>query len=475
MPSKPSKNSRKRPAPASDASAIHGGANPLLPKVKSWPFSSYQHGTILHGMVAVAAFGLAAKVLGALKEVAIAWRYGTEPIVDAYIFSFNLLTTPVTIWYSAIFAVTVPLYVRLAKGDPEQERLFRRQFVGTSTLLSIGVAVLMVAGLTWFTASGAAGLGPASDDAVAMILLMGPIIPLLFLTHYGSTRLIASRRHVNTFYEGLPALAILIAVLSIEGKSFWPLVIGTLAGVGAQFLFTLFSLSRLGPLLFPKFGWSAQSWVGLWSALLAIITSQALQAMCAVLDVLIAARLESGDLAVFGYSNRLIALVLTLGATAIGRAMLPVLSDLKSGDSDASFRQVVAVWAGIVVVMGVLAALCGSLLASQLIALIFERGAFTSDDTTEVAAITQILLWQIPFSFLAMVLMQAHFSEANYRLLVLMGIGSVLVKLATGIPLAYSYGLEGLAISVVLVLIFQGSFLTISFFRTRTILKGAEI
>ena len=60
---------------------------------------SSSHARILSGFLWVSLFLFLGKATGAAKEMAVAWRYGVSPIVDAYVFVFNLLA-----WPGGIFA-----------------------------------------------------------------------------------------------------------------------------------------------------------------------------------------------------------------------------------------------------------------------------------------------------------------------------------------------------------------------------------
>ena len=50
----------------------------------------------------------AAKIVGLAKEMVVAARFGAGPALDAYLFVFNILSTPASMWFSTISAVLVP-------------------------------------------------------------------------------------------------------------------------------------------------------------------------------------------------------------------------------------------------------------------------------------------------------------------------------------------------------------------------------
>lgn len=99
--------------------------------------------------------------------------------------------------------------------------------------------------------------------------------------------------------------------------------------------------------------------------------------LVSLVDQFVAARLGTGELAALGYANRILSLVLGLGATAIGRAMLPVLSQAHVR-GNRSLNRIARRWAGIMFGAGFFAMAVGILLAPQIVELLFQRGQFAS-------------------------------------------------------------------------------------------------
>src|SRR3569832_2839191 len=73
------------------------------------PRSSFR--LISIGFAWVSLFSLVGKVAGAAKEMAIAWRYGISETVDAFVFMFNVVNWPITVWFSVLSVVFVFLFV----------------------------------------------------------------------------------------------------------------------------------------------------------------------------------------------------------------------------------------------------------------------------------------------------------------------------------------------------------------------------
>jgi peptidoglycan biosynthesis protein MviN/MurJ (putative lipid II flippase) len=162
-----------------------------------------------------------------------------------------------------------------------------------------------------------------------------------------------------------------------------------------------------------------------------------------VLDQFFAVRMGEGVLAGYSYAQRIIALVLGLTATVIGRAMLPVFSSVS--DIRTSFVMA-ARWAWRLAGLGLLGALVLFLIAEWAVMLLFQRGAFIANDTREVAQILRMLALQLPFYLFAMVLVQWLGAAGKAAWLLLGAIAGFLGKLS-GVLLWYEHGALGLAAS----------------------------
>jgi peptidoglycan biosynthesis protein MviN/MurJ (putative lipid II flippase) len=165
------------------------------------------------------------------------------------------------------------------------------------------------------------------------------------------------------------------------------------------------------------------------------------------LDQYTAAQLGQNANATLGYANRFLALVLGLGAVSVGRAALPVLADIYSRGDAAHGRRMALKWSFLMLGMGMAAALIGWLLAPWGVGVLFERGAFTSQDTMRVAGVFRWGLLQMPFYFGVLVLVQLLASQNRYRIMAIIAIGNFGLKAVLNPVLGSSMGLQGVMLA----------------------------
>ena len=198
-------------------------------------------------MLTVGAFAFAGKSVGAIKEMAIAWRYGISVIVDAYLFVFNLVQWPLLILSGVVPAVIIPLLAKSGASEEDTKERFRSELWGITLIISLGIGLLEWVSLSLLIHQRWIELDAVQYQLVSQILSwMVWIAPLGVVYIVLSAWTMAEKRHINTLLDGVPAGAVLLAVLLSKG-GIMPLALGTVAGFGAQVFILAWYLRRKIP------------------------------------------------------------------------------------------------------------------------------------------------------------------------------------------------------------------------------------
>lgn len=408
------------------------------------------HAAILKGMLTVAAFVFVGKLVSAMKEMAVAYRYGLGAEVDAYQFLYTVIGWPLGVWSSVLTAVLVPLAVRLRK-EPGQLARFRSELLA----LVIG-AGFALAGLLWLVLHnlfqlGHSGLPPRlaglAGAALPGLILM---LPLGMLTALQSAWMLAAERHVNTLLECIPPLSIAALVMALPGGGMGALVWGTVAGSALHLLFLTAPLGRHDREGAPRFALSSPQWRWFWQGFGIMVGGQALMSLTVVIDQFYAAGLGTGAIAMLGYANRILSLILGLAAIAVSRATLPIFAQVHAQGA-AQLHAVARLWAGILFALGLLAMLVSYLTAPWMVQLLYERGQFSAADTVAVAEVLRYGLPQMPFYFSSMVLVSYALSQRRYELVFFSALIGCAAKIAGNALLVPALGVNGIALGTMLV------------------------
>lgn len=414
---------------------------------------------ILRGIVLVFFFMVLGRLAGLLKEMVIAYRHGVSEVVDVYVFTFVVVSWIPVVFQSIGQSILVPLFRRL---DPEKRRIFFSELLLVTILFGIGVCLFL-----FFCAGSiiqllASGFSPETmDSATSFIRLISPSVVLLMIVTIFSAELLSREHHSNTLAEAAPALVLFVTVLAwpLDRPPLEPFAFGTLFGLVLHCLILVWiSQPTLTKKLFSPDGHGG-IWRELGAAMTVLGVGAIIMAVAKPLDQMVAARFGEGAVALLSYSMRTLALGIGLGMTMVSRALLPVLSDT-SNSVTTRFR-ITRQWTLYMLVIGVLGVLAAWGVIPSLVQVVFERGAFTADNTVQVSNLVRYGLFQVPFILVGMVIVQLFTSLGEYRIVAISGIVGAIVKLVTIVPMASFLGLPGIMLSSAVM--YFGTFLYLGF------------
>lgn len=377
----------------------------------------------------------------------IAWKYGVSETVDAYVLVFYLLNWPIVVWFSILTVALVPLVARLRVNSPQEIQQFRNEVFGFSLIVGTIVSVSYYFLLPFLLKMGWVGLSTGTlDHATDFATGLAPIAIIGIVISLFSAWMLAYEHHRNTLFEGIPALVILLILLLPITWIAEPLTLGTVVG----FVFHLIALStvlkRQGLLQLPKFNFQSPVWGDFLKAIGILAISQALMSLSTIIDNFTASHLGAGAISTLNYSNRIITLLLSLGALAISRAILPVFSDMHAKE-EKNLRKTAYQWSGVMFLLGIVVLIVSWYLSTSIISIVFERGEFSATDTQNVSEIFRIALLQVPFYYSGLVLVQLLASHRQYNVIAFFAITNVIVKLIGNFVFPDIMGVPGIALS----------------------------
>lgn len=368
---------------------------------------SPENSRALKDAMLIGALAVSAKFFAATREVVIAWRYGVSGIVDAFNISYTVVTWAPQLITSIMITALVPHLVYGAGSS--DSRLVKAELNGA--VLSIALVALFLTAIMgpWIAVQVSEGLDPTTvATSRSMTFLLAPFSFLMIFSGYFAVRLQARQRFGYTFFEALPPLLLSVFVLAISNtETFLPLVGGILAGGVLQFILCVWLIRKHDEgLTALRFGFTAPIWPPMLMALGLIALGQTFNAISIPLDQILAANLGTGAVAMIGYSNRLIGLVTSLAIVVIGYSLLPLFSAKVASGRIREGRDQAVKAAALLFIAGVALSVLVWLFARWGVAIVFERGAFNSQDTQTVSSIFRISALQIPFFASGIALLQ---------------------------------------------------------------------
>ena len=373
------------------------------------------------------AFAVIGKVIGFLREAAIAGTYGTSQIVDIYLAAVAVPALINGILYQALPNAFIPLFARARESSSQTRRV------------AWGVLVIMVfisAGL-WLFATTIAALTNSGFSAslraetVFLVRIMSGSVFLGTIEALARSRLLAQKRFVQTGISSLLlSFAVIAAVVFFPGGGARTLAWGFFAGAACVALWNVipFGKPAASGLATPEGGIQSGSSnpVGGWVA--AVILLNTVNLLYGLIDRHLGSYLVEGSIAALQYSSIVATQPLAICATAIGMAIFPYLSDRVTANDhagSASLFDRAMRWA----LLGAIpSAIVVSLLGNAAVTVLFERGQFDAGSRTITGSLLAIYgVWIVP-AVMGTVVGKVFYAGLRWRPILLAISLSLLVK-----------------------------------------------
>ncbi|MEL6840092.1 MAG: murein biosynthesis integral membrane protein MurJ [Pseudomonadota bacterium] len=350
---------------------------------------------LMAGFFTVGIWTMLSRVFGFVRDIMIAAYLGTGPVAEAFLVAFSLPNLFRRFFAEGAFNMAfVPMFSKKLEAGEDPRRFAQDAFVGLGGILTAFtvIGVIFMPALVTMMASGFRGT-ERFDLAVYYGRIAFPYILFISLSALLSGVLNATGRF--TAAAAAPVLlnvifvaALLITAFSTGGTETTVMgkalaVAVPIAGV-AQLALVWVAAKRAG------FGLSI-GWPKLTPELkrLAIIAAPAALAGGVVqINLLVGRQVASffdGAVAWLSYADRLYQLPLGVVGIAIGVVLLPDLSRRLRAEDEAGGRDAFNRASEISLALTIPAAVALMVIPLPLVSVLFERGAFTSDDTAATA------------------------------------------------------------------------------------------
>lgn len=412
------------------------GASP--PKVRSFLLSASGAGVYAAGVLFLDL--VVAACLGTQVQAGIFYAAWLVPTIIIAIFSSG-----------AIQGAFIPLYARkLTASNDLAVRSASALCVVVATLLTVTVAVMLLAGK--ISALVASGFTTEQQQGVALAIRI--LAPLL-LAHGVASLLSGVLLHEHKQFQAA-ILPVLIPVTGAVAVLLWHptatgLAAGSLLGCLLYMLVVWWTARRHLPAHALSPAWVRRSVAAdfareYWMAGLAHTALSALL----LFSQSLAGHVSSQALATFVFGTRLVLLAQAFLATVIINVSLPAFARLAADGHYAEAWSVVKLLVRRALLLLVPAMLLWVLLSSQLVELLFMRGAFTQADVAPVAHIQRIFVLQLPLYVIGVIAWRMCNSMRWTPVLIMASFLALFVNVAAGLTLVPAYGAAGVAFAYVL-------------------------
>ncbi len=372
------------------------------------PFPTMDDRAVARAGATIAVLSILAKSSAFVREAAIAMIYGRGPEVDAF---FVALALPVFLvqLIAGSFQIAVVPGLLAAARDGGRDRAAALAGAGTLTVTMAiaAVAVLAAAAAPLYLPVVAPGFSETALVLAAdMLWIMTLFAVLGGLAYAGGAMLTAERRFaLPAIAPALTPLVMTVLLLAFRAELgvaalAWGAVLGTLA----EAAIVLAAARRLG--YRPRLGMAMTDLAALARRWGPLMLATLLLSGAGLIDQLMAASLGEGSASALGYGAKLVLAGLHVVTTALGISVLPAYAESALDDPRRLLtrlrRHLVAV-----ILLALPGVAIAWAIAEPVIALLYQRGAFTTDDTRLVADVLAAYAVQLPAYGAVVILVRA--------------------------------------------------------------------
>jgi putative peptidoglycan lipid II flippase len=411
---------------------------------------------VFRNVLTVGAWTAASRVLGFLRDIAIAARLGAGSEADAFFVALKLPNFFRRLFGEGAFAAAfVPLFASALASEGREAA--RRIAEGALSVMVAALAALTLAAIL-FMPQAMALLAPGFVDeperfglAVALTRITFPYLLLICVVALvsgvlnGLDRFGAAAAAPSLFNLCLIAGLFAAPGLGLGGAE--GLAFGVAAAGVAQLVLVAGAVARAGmPLALPPPRLSPEVRTLLNRMVPGAIGAGVTQ-INLMIDVIIASLLPEGAIAFLYYADRVAQLPLGVIGTALGTALLPTLSrQVRLGEgARAGETQNRAIELALLLTLPAAAGLVAA--ALPIVSVLFERGAFGAEASDATARALAAYGFGLPAFVLVKVFAPGFFARGDTRTPVQVAVACVALNLVFNLALIRPLGHVGIAVA----------------------------
>lgn len=395
---------------------------------------------LVRGFLSVGIWTFISRVSGFVRDILMAAWLGTGAMAEAFFVALALPNMFRRFFAEGAFNTAfVPMFSKKLHDRTEAQRFVTEAFSGLLMVVLIlsGVAMLFMPVLVWLMAAGFAG-----DDRFTLAVEYGRItFPYILLISLAS--MISGVLNANGRFTAAAAAPVLLNILFIVAMAlaWWR---GWDVGLTLAWATPITGLAQLGLVWWDatRTGWRfvprRPRLTPDMRRLLAIALPAAFAGGVVQINLLVGRQVAShfeGAISWLNYSDRLYQLPLGVVGAAVAVVLLPELARRIQAGDDQGGRESYsrAIEFGLFLTMPATFAIL--IIAHPMVATLFERGAFTADDTTQTARALVVYALGLPAFVLQKILQPLYFAREDTRTPFRFALWSMLVNAVVAVGL----------------------------------------
>lgn len=416
--------------------------------------------TLAKATLVIIAMNLISKVLGFVRETAIASAYGATYLTDAYNAAYTIPYFLQMVLGMALVTSIVPVITKYLIAGDEKE-------AWKIASITLNWTVLIMAALTVMGMLGSGAIvalitpGFSEDTAGLTASLTVIMFPSIVFMGAGMliTGLLNAKKHfaAAAFSPAFSNLIIIFAVLFLGRYGIGYLAIGTLVSMAGALFIQLPALRKAGFSYFWDWDIKHPEVRSIFANLLPIFLGTAVNQIYLAINRYFASGLSEGSISALNYAGKLMNLPMGIFVLAVSSAIFPTLSEHAVKDNRQALGETLN--RGLKMVLLVTLPASAGLMALDvpIVRLLFERGAFDAAATQMTAAALFYFAVGMFAMAVNMVLTRAYYAFRDVRTPLYLGFSSILINILFSKLLVGTLGHSGLALANTIAAVFSAA------------------
>lgn len=407
---------------------------------------------LLSGILTVGGWTLLSRILGFVRDVLIAAFLGPGMLMDAFVAAFRLPNMFRRFFAEGAFnAAFVPMFSKRLEAGDDPIGFARLALSGLALVLLAltGLAMVFMPALVWATAEGFAG-DARFDLAVDFGRIVFPYILFISLAALFSGVLNAAGRFAAAAAAPVLLNVLLVAAMSLawwRGADIAAALVWTIPVAGvAQLALVWIAADRAGLRIRP----TRPRWTPAMARLVRVAVPAALAGGVVQVNLLVGQLVASNTQGAVSWlyaADRLYQLPLGVVGIAVGIVLLPDLSRRLKARDDSGARAALSRAGEVSLALTVPCAVALVVIPLPLVSVLFERGAFGTDDTAATALAVAIYGLGLPAFVLQKILQPVFFAREDTRRPFHYALVAMVINAGIAVGLAYAIGWIAAAIA----------------------------
>lgn len=389
------------------------------------------------------------KLFAAVKEIAVAYRFGVGDDLDAYLIAYLYVTFVILIISVSFASAIIPTYVDAKKkGHVSASALFRSitSWCFLFTLLAAFILFIIKPIILPLLGMGFDELKLAKTNTMVNILL--PILIMWGMSTVWGSVLNAHKKFVVVALT--PAIISISLILSIiwgtEKYGINAMAAGTLVGHFIELMVIMYYLRKEGLPLGFHFDRHSESIRKIVHQCLPLSISTLMSTGMGIVDQAMAGMLKSGSVSALNYGYRLVGILISLSAS-LWVVALPHFSALACEGNYYKLKGSLYRYCRFALLVSIPTVILLVIVSTQIVEIFFERGAFMSNDTILVSHIQRFYLLQLPFFITGVIIMRFLSSINMNKVLMWGGVSGFFLNIILNSFFIQFLGVAGIALS----------------------------